>query len=804
MKAPMAKKELMRRIVGTLEFDFRIAPENASAKQIYKALSKTVANYLKEKRRNFVRKNNSEGLKQVYYISMEFLMGRSLKTNLFNLGLNEIAEESVKELFDMKLSTLYEEEPDAGLGNGGLGRLAACYLDAAATCEFLTTGYSILYEYGIFKQKIVDGWQSEGKDDWLPGGEVWLQPVTDQAIEVRFGGELNEYWDNDYFHIAHNNYQCVNAVPFDMYVSGYDSPGVSKLRLWKAESPNFNMKAFNDGDYDHAVHDPIAQTISKVLYPNDSLTEGKALRLRQQYFMCAASIGDIVMRHMKVYGTLDNLHEKVSIQINDTHPTLAIPELMRILLDDCGYTWAKSWHIVQNTFAYTNHTVLAEALETWDKDLVQKIAPRIFTIICEINNRYCQGLYNRLGDSAKVDRMSIVSGNRVKMANLCLDAAHSVNGVSKLHSDIIKESVFKDQFDDKPNKFKNVTNGIAYRRWLLQSNPELTKLLTDKIGGGFKKDAAELSKFSLFENDKAVLKKLGDIKRKNKEVLAKYVHDTMGIKMNLDSIFDVQAKRLHEYKRQHLNVMNIIAEYNELMENPNMDFVPKTYIFAAKAAPGYYMAKQIIKLIWCLGEEVRQNPKVSEKLQIVFLEDYRVTLSEILMPASELSEQISLAGTEASGTGNMKFMLNGALTIGTYDGANVEIHSQIGNKLPSESNNMFLFGMSTAEAAIMKANGYSPEGYYNSNQSIKNVLDRISNSVNGASFKEISDDLKTSDRYMCLADFESYRAAQKKASEIYKTANEWNKMSLHNIAGAGLFSADRAVRDYAETIWNLF
>jgi starch phosphorylase len=797
MKSPITKEELKRLILGTLEFDFRITPDEASVQQIYKALSKTVANHLKEKRRGFVRKNNSEGRKQVYYLSVEFLMGRSLKTNLFNLGLNEVAEEIIKDVFNLKLSTLYEQEPDAGLGNGGLGRLAACYMDAMATCGYLSTGYSILYEYGIFKQKIVDGWQDELKDDWLPGGEVWLRAIPDQTIEVRFGGELNEYWDNEYHNVTQVNYQSVNAVPYDMYVSGYDSPGVSKLRLWKAESRNFDMSSFNAGDYEHAVHDTVAQTLTKVLYPNDNHAEGKALRLRQQYFMCAASIGDIVMRHMKIYGTLDNLHEKAAIHINDTHPTLAIPEMMRILLDDCGYSWSKSWHIIQNTFAYTNHTVLSEALETWDKDLLQKIVPRIFTIICEINNRYCAGLYNRLGDSAKVDRMSIVSGNRVKMANLCLDAAHSVNGVSKLHSDLIKETIFVDQYEDKPLKFKNVTNGIAYRRWLLQSNPELTALLEDKIGDGFKKDGAELAKFVLFKDDKAVLDRLAEIKRRNKTVFANYVHNTMGIKLNLDSIFDVQAKRLHEYKRQQLNAMNIIAEYTALLENPDMDFVPKTYIFAAKAAPGYYMAKQIIKLLWCLGEEIRANKKINEKLSVVFLEDYCVSLSEILMPACEISEQISLAGTEASGTGNMKFMLNGALTLGTYDGANVEIHSQCGDE------NIFIFGMSAQEAAIMKANGYSPTGYYENNDTIRSVIDRMYNGVNGAVFNELAHELRMVDRYMCLADFESYRKAQAAMSELYKKPAAWNSMSVANIAGAGLFSADRAVRDYAETIWNM-
>ncbi|MCL2754370.1 MAG: glycogen/starch/alpha-glucan family phosphorylase [Oscillospiraceae bacterium] len=797
MKPPITKEELVRRVTGTLEFDFRIAPAEASHKQIYKALSKVVANYLKEKRRDFMRNLNSEGHKQVYYLSMEFLMGRSLKTNLFNLGMNEIAEEAIKEIFDLKLTTIYEEEPDAGLGNGGLGRLAACYMDAMATQEYLATGYSILYEYGIFKQKIVDGWQDELKDDWLPGGEVWLQAVPDQGIEVHFGGNLNEYWDDGYHKVIHTNYQAVNAVPYDMYVSGYDSLGVSKLRLWKAESRNFNMASFNEGNYAHAVHDTVAQTLTKVLYPNDNYQEGKALRLRQQYFMCAASIGDIVMRHMNVYGTLDNIGDKIAIHVNDTHPTLAIPELMRILLDDCGYSWAKSWHICKTVFAYTNHTVLAEALETWDKDLMQEILPRIFAIICEINNRYCSDLYERLGDSSKVERMSIVSGSAVKMANLCLCASHSVNGVSRLHSDLIKETIFKDQFDDTPVKFKNVTNGIAYRRWLLQSNPELTKLLSDKIGEGFKKNGAELIKFAAFDKDKAVLEKLAKIKKGNKTAFAKYVSDTMGIKLNVDSIFDVQAKRLHEYKRQQLNAMNIVAEYLELLENPDKDFVPKTYIFAAKAAPGYYMAKQIIKLLWCLGEEIRQNKKISEKLQVVFLEDYRVSMSEILMPACEISEQISLAGTEASGTGNMKFMLNGALTLGTYDGANVEIHQQAGDE------NIFIFGMSAQDAAIVKSNGYNPQGYYNSHDGIRRVIDRIQNGVHGATFGELATELRTNDRYMCAADFDAYRAVQHRASTVYKNPLEWNKMSLMNIAGAGFFSADRSVDDYAEIIWSL-
>ena len=798
MTSPYSSEEIIRQMKGILEFDFRTSPKEATPTQIYKALSKIVVRHLKEKRHQFMTKCNSQGKKQVYYISMEFLMGRSLKTNLYNLGMNGEAEKAIKEAFDVKIDRIYDEEPDAGLGNGGLGRLAACYMDGLATCALPATGYSILYEYGIFKQKILDGWQTELPDDWLPGGEIWLAEVPDQAIPVHFDGEIQESWADNYHSVNHVNYRTVNAVPFDMYVSGYDSEGVSKLRLWSAQGMSFDMGAFNQGNFAAAIGaNDIAHSITKVLYPNDNHLEGKSLRLRQQYFMCAASIGDIVMRHMNIYGTLDNLHEKVAIHVNDTHPTLAIPELMRIMLDECGYSWSKAWHIVTNTFAYTNHTVMAEALEKWDENMLRNILPRIYTIICEINRRYCEGLSARLSDDGRVSRMSIISNNQVKMANLCVDACHSVNGVSKLHSEIIKSSVFKDEYDDKPVKFKNVTNGIAYRRWLLQSNKGLTDLLTECIGDGFKKNAAELERFLVFKDDESVLKKLSEIKRENKAVFAEYVERTTGRKLNVDSIFDVQVKRLHEYKRQQLNAMNILADYNYLLENPDADFVPKTYIFASKAAPGYYMAKQIIKMIWCLGEEIKQNPKISEKLSVVFLEDYRVTLSEILMPASEISEQISLAGTEASGTGNMKLMLNGAVTMGTYDGANVEICQQVGN------DNIFIFGMNSDEVDVMKRNGYSPEGYYTSDQRISGTLNRMYNGINGAKFDEVANALRYEDQYMALADFDSYRQAQQKASEAYKDVIGWNKMSLANIAGSGIFSADRAVMDYAREIWNL-
>ncbi|MBQ9384302.1 MAG: glycogen/starch/alpha-glucan phosphorylase [Ruminiclostridium sp.] len=797
MTSPYTPEQISKKLKETLQYDFRIGPEEATSTQIYKALSKIVVEYMREKRHTFMTKCNSMGKKQVYYISMEFLMGRSLKTSLYNLGLNATVEKVLKDEYKIKPDAIYDEEPDAGLGNGGLGRLAACYMDGMATCAYPATGYSLLYEYGIFKQKIIDGWQTELADDWLPGGGSWLTKIEDQAIEVHFDGEVREYWDNDYHHISHVNYNTVLAVPYDMYVSGYDSEGISKLRLWSAKSMSFDMNAFNAGDYTNALGaSNIAHSLTKVLYPNDNHLEGKALRLRQQYFMCAASVGDIVMRHMNIYGTLENLPDKVAIHVNDTHPTLAIPELMRILLDDCGYEWGKSWDIVCRTFAYTNHTVMAEALEKWDQNLIERVLPRIYTIICEINRRYCEKLSETLPPE-KVSAMSIFVNNQIRMATLCVAASHSVNGVSKLHSEIIKDSVFHDEYELTPYKFTNVTNGIAYRRWLLQSNPRLTKLISECIGDGFKKDGGELAKLRQFANDSEVLRQLSEIKRKNKEDFAKWVLANTGTKLNPDSIFDVQVKRLHEYKRQQLNALNIIADYNFLLNNPDAAFQPKTYIFASKAAPGYYMAKQIIKLIWCIGEELKKNPALNQKLSVIFLEDYRVTLSELLMPAAEISEQISLAGTEASGTGNMKLMLNGAITMGTYDGANVEIHEQVGD------DNIFIFGMSTPEVGVMRTNGYSPDGYYDRNDTIRGAIDAMYRGFNGATFDEVANAIRYIDQYMCLADFDSYRNTQGKASAAYMDLIKWNKMSLANIAGSGIFSADRAVTDYARDIWKL-
>ena len=777
---------------------YSVTPEEASDKQVYQVLSSIVVDILGNKRQHFINHTHSVGGKQIYYLSMEFLMGRSLKTSLHNLQIADEVRSLLKE-HTINLDKVFEHEPDAGLGNGGLGRLAACYLDGLATTGFPAMGYSICYEYGIFQQKLEDGWQTELPDNWLPGGSVWLVPKPELSIDIHFEGDLQEYWDNQYHYISHVNYNTVVATPYDMYVSGYGGEGVSVLRLWSAKAPSFDMNMFNKGDYASALaQNSIANAISKILYPNDNHLEGKSLRLRQQYFLCAASIGDIVNNHMMVYGTLENLAEKVAIHINDTHPTLAIPELMRVLLDDCGYGWDKAWDIVTKTFAYTNHTVMAEALEKWDVNLVKHVVPRIFSIIVEINNRYCQSLMERNGgDSAKTTRMSIIKDNMIHMATLCVAASHSVNGVSKLHSEIIKDSVFHDEYENTPEKFKNVTNGIAYRRWLSQSNPALTKLLKDTIGDKFIKDGAELAKFRKFQDDEEVLNKLLAVKKQAKEAFAKHVKKESNIILNTDSIFDVQVKRLHEYKRQHLNVMNILADYSYLLNNPDAPFTPKTYIFAAKAAPGYYLAKQIIKLIWAISEEIRKNPKISDKLQVVFLENYCVTLSERLMPAADISEQISLAGTEASGTGNMKLMLNGAITLGTLDGANIEIKEAAGDE------NIVIFGMTTPEVNALSARGYNPEDYFNGDGRIKEAIERMYHGINGCTFNDVAESLRNRDPYMVLADFDSYRNAQQYITECYNDKLKWAKMSLNNIAGAGIFSADRAVTEYADDIWHL-
>ena len=792
----LTKKEFEKILKDKVVSECGVTLDVASAEQIYRCMAMIVRQIMSDRQKQFQAKTLGEGKKQVYYLCMEFLMGRSLRTSLFNLGLNEVAE-SVLADADIKIDTIYDQEPDAGLGNGGLGRLAACYLDGMATDCIPGTGYSILYEYGIFKQKIVDGWQQETADNWLPGGQVWIKSHPDQAQEIRFDGQAIETWEGGFHHVKYENYNSVIAVPNDMYVAGYGSNGVSKLRLWQAKAPSFDMSSFNAGNYNTAISQSAsAELISKILYPNDNHTEGKILRLRQQYFFSAASIADILQNHLNQYGTLDNLADKVSIQLNDTHPTVAIPEMMRILLDECSYEWDAAFDICRKVFAYTNHTVMSEALEKWNADIFRSTLPRIWQIVCEMDRRCRADLAKAFpGDQGKIDYMAIIGDNQVRTANICAYTCHAINGVSKLHSEIIKDSVFHDYFLYKPQAFKNVTNGIAYRRWLLCSNPGLTKLLEETIGDGFKTDASELKKLEKFVDDKTVQAAAAKVKRENKANFANYLQKATGQVIDPDSIFDCQVKRMHEYKRQHLNALNIAAQYLYLKENPNADFIPKTYIFGAKAAPGYYMAKQMIRMICKLGKLIDNDPAVKDKLRIVYLEDYCVSLSERLMPASEVSEQISLAGTEASGTGNMKFMLNGAITLGTLDGANVEIADAAGK------DNEIIFGMLTPEVNALKGMGYHPQAFISDDNVAMAVLDMLEKGWNGENFSEVTNNLRNSDPYMVLADFKDYRRAQHTVQELYKQKQTWNRMSLMNISNAGIFSADRSIMDYARDIW---
>ena len=792
----LTKKEFEKILKDKVVSECGVTLDVASAEQIYRCMAMIVRQIMSDRQKQFQAKTLGEGKKQVYYLCMEFLMGRSLRTSLFNLGLNEVAEQVLADA-DIKIDTIYEQEPDAGLGNGGLGRLAACYLDGMATDCIPGTGYSILYEYGIFKQKIVDGWQQETADNWLPGGQVWIKSHPDQAQEIRFDGQAIETWEGGFHHVKYENYNSVIAVPNDMYVAGYGTQGVSKLRLWQAKAPSFDMSSFNAGNYNTAISQSAsAELISKILYPNDNHTEGKILRLRQQYFFSAASVADILGNHLNQYGTLENLPDKIAIQLNDTHPTIAIPEMMRILLDECSYEWDAAFDICRKVFAYTNHTVMSEALEKWSVDIFRSTLPRIWQIVQEMDRRCRADLEKAFpGDQGKINYMAIIGDNQVRMANICAYTCHSINGVSKLHSEIIKDSVFHDYFLYKPKAFKNVTNGIAYRRWLLAANPGLTKLLEDSIGPGFKQDASELKKFEKFADDSAMLDKLAAVKRTNKVNFANYLEKVTGQVIDPDSIFDCQVKRMHEYKRQHLNAMNIAAEYLYLKANPNADFVPKTYIFGAKAAPGYYMAKQMIRMICKLGKLIDNDPAVKDKLRIVYLEDYCVSLSERLMPASEVSEQISLAGTEASGTGNMKFMLNGAITLGTLDGANVEIADAAGK------DNEIIFGMLTPEVNALKGMGYHPQAFISDDNVAMAVLDMLEKGWNGENFSEVTNNLRNSDPYMVLADFKDYRRAQHTVQELYKQKQTWNRMSLMNISNAGIFSADRSIMDYSRDIW---
>ena len=789
--------ELTSMLERKLSHNFGVTPSQASDELFYKACVLVLLEIMTERRAEFKKSVDEQEAKTVYYLSMEFLMGRSLKNNLYNLDLTDTMSKALAK-FKVKLDKLYDFEPDAGLGNGGLGRLAACFLDGLSTGSYPAMGYCIKYELGIFRQKLVDGWQTELPDFWLPGGGVWLEQRPASAVDVNFDGKINEWWDGSYHHIEHTGYQTVRAVPYDLMVAGKDGKTVNVLRLWSAECQDFDMSAFNQGDYVRALERrAMTETISKVLYPEDNHIEGKSLRLRQQYFLVSASIQDILNRHLRKYNTLDNLPDKVAIHINDTHPTLSIPELMRFLLDECGYGWDKAWDLVTRTVAYTNHTIMSEALECWPVELIKQRIPRIYQIIKEIDRRFRGEVLSRTGDPAMVERTAIIQSGVIRMASLCVAACHTVNGVSKLHSEILVKELFADYAKMTPEKFTNVTNGIAHRRWRCQANPELTSYLTELIGKGFIKNAGELEKLMEYKDDGAVLDRLQAIKRQNKVRFADYVKDKTSVILDPDSIFDMQVKRLHEYKRQHLNALNIISEYLYLKNNPNADFTPKTYIFGAKAAAGYLFAKEIIQMIYKLSTVIDNDRTVNDKLKILFLEDYRVTLAELMIPSADISEQISLASTEASGTGNMKLMMNGAITLGTEDGANVEIHKAVGD------DNIIIFGMQTPEVLSLQKNGYSPARYYNNNPELREALDFIGKGIAGQPFDNIYNSLKNHDRYMALADFADYQKAQKKASALYADREKWNKMSLVNIAKSGIFAADRSIKDYAENIWHI-
>ncbi len=799
----MDQEVILEGLTSKLSRYFAVSPEEATKEQIYKATVLSVRDILAQKSKAFGSEVKKKQLKRVYYLCMEFLVGRSLKNDLCNLGLADDYRAALKTL-GFSLDDIYEQEADPGLGNGGLGRLAACFMDSLSSMDYPARGFSICYEYGLFKQRIVDGEQLELPDIWLPSGETWLVPRQDKTVHVRFGGRVEEVWNKNHLEIHHVDYDEVEAVPYDMFISGADSRAVSVLRLWRArDSRNFDMEAFSQGQYVKAVEEnTLAEAISKVLYPADNHTEGKLLRLSQQYFLVCASLQNIINNHLEVYHTLDNLPDKVAIHINDTHPALTIPELMRVLMDNFNYSWEKAWDITVRTVSYTNHTVLPEALECWSEDLFKVKLPRIYSIICEINRRFCADVWNLApGNWDKAERMAIMSHGQIRMANLSVVGSHMTNGVSKLHSDILKNNVFRDFFFMYPDRFTNVTNGIAHRRWLCNSNPLLCDLIEELIGTGYRKAPEELENLIKYTDDKTVLTRLDEIKSANKRDFSDYMRRTANVVIDPDSVFDVQVKRLHEYKRQLMNALHIISLYIRLKEDPSFDMRPRTFIFGAKAAPGYYLAKDIIRLICYVAAQIDKDPAVNKKLRVVFLENYNVTLAEHLMPASEVSEQISLAGKEASGTGNMKFMINGALTIGTLDGANVEIAERVGN------DNIFIFGHTAEEVDELWKKGYASSYYYNRSDILKRTVDSLQNGFNGRSFSDIANYLlysnRVSDPFMCLADFDFYADAHRKMREAYEDRERWNRMALVNIAKAGYFSSDRSIKEYADNIWHI-
>ncbi len=782
------------------------SPDKASNLDRYHALALSIRDLMVE--RWIATKNQYETAqpRTVYYISLEFLMGRTLGNAMINLEVYDAAIEALKEL-GLKIELLRDEEVDAGLGNGGLGRLAACFLDSMATMELPACGYGIRYDYGIFRQIIQNGYQVEEPDNWLSRGNPWEIRRPELARSIQFGGRVEPYPNpQNKYRRRWVDTQEVLAMPYDTPIPGYGTDTVNTLRLWSAESQyGFNLSKFNQGDYISAnLEASMSQNITRVLYPNDNNYEGKELRLKQQYFLVSASLQDIIGRLHMNGADMHDFSNYATIQLNDTHPALAIPELMRLLIDIENFSWDDAWHICTCTFNYTNHTLMSEALEKWSVELLGKLLPRHLEIIYEINFRFLRQVSTRyIGDNDRLTRMSLIQEGpekMVRMAYMCVAASKKVNGVAALHTELLKNGLFKDFNDFFPGKFVNVTNGITPRRWLRKANPKLSELISSKIGDAWIKNLDELKKLENFTADKEFLQQLGVVKRANKERLAAYLQDICGVKVNPDSMFDVQVKRLHEYKRQLMNALHAISLYLDIKDRPDGDFVPRTILFGAKSAPGYYMAKLIIKFINSVGEVINSDPEVGDRLKVVFMPNYRVSLAEKIIPAADLSEQISLAGTEASGTSNMKFALNGAMTIGTMDGANVEIHDAVG------SDNIFIFGMNVDEVNALRNSGYRPYDFINGNEKLRRILhlietDFFSPGEEGI-FRPILDSFSY-DTYMTAADFESYCKVQNDVSELYRNPEEWHRRSLLNIANMGVFSSDRSIHDYATRIWDI-
>ncbi|MCP5469806.1 MAG: glycogen/starch/alpha-glucan phosphorylase [Chlamydiales bacterium] len=794
---------LRKAILEHLHFNIGKDKYTATKRDIFYAICYTVRDHLIDRWMKTQRQYYENDAKRVYYLSMEFLIGRTLRNSLVNLGLLDNCYKAVHD-FGFNLDNLFEIEMDAGLGNGGLGRLAACFLDSMATLNIPGYGYGIRYDYGIFTQKIQNGYQVETPDNWLRYGNPWEMCRSEYLYPVQFYGTVSHYTDaHGKLRTEWKETQEVVALPYDIPVPGYGNNTVNTLRLWQAKSSRgFDFTYFNHGDYIRAVEDiALTENITRVLYPNDNIFEGQELRLKQEYLLVAATIQDIIRRYNKGHVHLEGLPDKVAIQLNDTHPALAIAEMMRLLVDREELSWEKAWHLTTNTFGYTNHTLLPEALERWSVELLSKVLPRHIEIIYEINQRWLDEVERQHpGNDEMKRKLSIIEGNNVNMAHLAIVGTHKVNGVSALHSELLKHQTFKEFYSLNPDKFTNKTNGITPRRWLKECNTGLAHLVTSKIGEGWITNLDELLNIAPFADDASFREAFMQIKRDNKEVLAKEIFAEYDVPVNLDSLFDVQAKRMHEYKRQLLNLLHVIHLYNKIKENPKHAWTPRTVIISGKAAPGYMMAKLIIKLITSVGDVINNDSEAGDYLKLFFLSNYRVSLAERLIPAADLSEQISTAGTEASGTGNMKFALNGALTIGTLDGANIEIAEEVGEK------NLFIFGLKTPEVVELKKS-YNPRDYYDKNPDLKKVIDQIGSGFfsygDQELFKPIVDSLLNEDTYCLLADFEAYVEAQRQAAELYKNRDEWAKKAILNVAHMGKFSSDRTIENYASEIWRL-